>query len=258
MVKRTQNAAWCILIIVEVLTVLLVLCVLYVQLNMSFVHTFLTPATAPGVLVSDRVMNPFWWAQILLTTFRILGIVATAMRIAAPRDQWYPVCHGFTSVIWLIVEIAAIVIYFIEIAGCNNSPTAVPSGVDNMCNDYRWCCVYGTINAAPDITTPIQAGCPLLLAPCAPAVTAPLLKWNFEFQMGFGFAIPLLVSAVAHLGFGLCMGKGRIDYNALNEDDGGDGDDDGDDTIMVTPEILSNASGSGIPGQYFKKKSNVD
>ena len=72
--------------------------------------------------------------------------------------------------IYVASEILSLIFHIINIIYANNSPDDSFLGAYNVCNDYRYCCVY------PGPANPV---CPVLLAPCVPARD----KRNFKNQL---------------------------------------------------------------------------
>lgn len=247
MVKRTQNLSTAFLIFGQVILVIAVLFLFYNQLNINYKFTFYEPANNPGQLTTRRIPDPTWWIQIVLTVTRVLLILGTQSRLSDPKDKWYPTFQVIAATFFIIAEIVAMIFYFITISGCNNSPTDSPSGINNICNDYRWCCVYGTIDPAPTPITPILEGCPLLLVDCVPAVPAGDLKWNFEFVIIFSFSFIMIVLGIWHIIFGILMGDGKI-VDEENDEEEGEGDE----------FVLSNINRNNPQNYYANNNMNND
>ncbi len=243
---RQRNLASVFLLIANVITVLIIMYIVTNLYNMQPKFTFMEPANAPGQLIQKRWTDPFWWTQIIAVVTRITLILATAARLAAPRNKWYPTFQIIAGALFIIVEIILLIFYFIIISGCNNDPFDSPSGIDNVCNDYRWCCVHGTIDPAPTPATIIQEGCPLLLVECSPAVIADDLKWNFEFTIGFSFGFVLFFLGILHIILGILMGDGRM----AEEDD----DEEEDEEFIVSNVNNNNNINNGV---YQQQQSYV-
>ena len=134
---------------------------------------------------------------------RILVIVLTTMRAFVPQSPVIGTTHLVILGIYVASEIVSLIFHVITIISANNSPDDSPSGADNVCNDYRYCCVY---------PGPANPDCPVLLAPCAPAVTNETLNINFECTISTAFSpifivLSLFIALVAY-----SMGRGKDLY----------------------------------------------
>ena len=162
---------------------------LYNILVYDFTNTFYQPVCSPGKLTVTRYDKPIFWILYIATVLRLLVIVFTTMRVFQPKNNVITTSQWFICGIYMLIEIISFIFHILENNSCNNSPEDSPSGINNICNDYRYCCVYGTINSNPSLALcdSIQEGCPLLLAPCAPFVNGTDLTSNFEFTISFSF-----------------------------------------------------------------------
>lgn len=186
-------------LIVNVLTVAAAILSVWNATNMIFEHTFLLPADAPGTLSSDR-FSAFWWLLQAALALRLVLVVAAALRIATPPNGLYRLAHLIWAIVTFVFEIVFLVFHIVEIGACNAA-----SGGSAVCNDYRWCCVFGPVFPAP-----ANAQCPYLLAPCAPAVAAGQLAWNGPFLLSFVLVIAFIVLALLHIVFNFVMGRGLV------------------------------------------------
>lgn len=215
-----------VLLIVNVISLVVAVLAIWNATNTDFTHTYLLPSDTPGTLVSQRGIA-FWWQTQAVLALRFILIPAAALRIAVPSSVSYRVAHLILSVVLFFYEIIFLVFHVVESASCN----APSGGGSPICNDERWCCVYGPI--APD---PPIAQCPILLAPCFPAVTANDLAWRMTFLLSMIISIAFIVLALLHFLFGLIIGSGprraasssspyapQVDDNDLEGGGGGGG-----------------------------------
>ncbi len=210
MARRTQNINKLVLFLVNIFVIIFFIVSLWNYVNTSFFHSFTTAANNPGQLTSDRVTNIFYWAQ-AIGIIRILIILFTTLRLSDTKDSWYRKLQTIFSVIFILFEITVIVIYAIEAGSCNKDPSTTSGAVFNMCNDYRYCCVFGTIDGDPKVDeTSVLEGCPLLLKDCDPGVNKNDLRMNSDFFVGFTITVFMLIFGVIYLISGILLGDGTI------------------------------------------------
>lgn len=208
-----RNLAYWFFFVFVVLTIVLIMFLCVNQLNMNFKYTFTEPVVMPKGLTMQRLDEPLWWIQVILVVSRLFFLVISIVRLSKPRDYLlgWGTFHLMFSTLNLVAEITACVLYFSEIRGCNKSPNDEISGRNNLCNDYRWCCVYGTVNPVPNATVinNVEPTCPLLLSPCIPLVVASDLTWNWEFLLALVFGLIMVLVSALHIWVGYSMKDGR-------------------------------------------------
>lgn len=202
-VTREYNFSFWFLHVGNAVLVTLTSLLYFNALAYHFEFTYLTPATAPGHLHENRYENAIFWLLWITSIFRILAIVTTTMRGFVPNNRTIYTFHLIIIILALASEIVSLVYHGVTLNSANNSPNESPTGANNVCNDYRWCCVYHT--------NP-NSGCPVLLAPCAPFVNTTDLKTNFECVISTGAAVVLIIVYLFILLVSYGMGRGKDIY----------------------------------------------
>jgi hypothetical protein len=193
-----------------ILTITLTITWFVILIYWNFKHTFLEPANAPNGLTSQW-NGRICWVLFPLTVMRALLTISATARAANAGNKWFKLVLIFIVVVSIIAEIAGMVLFSIEQASCNNAPTDDPSGANNLCNDYRWCCVYGSNNVTSIcLGDPIEPSCPITLLPCLPPVLATDLNPNWVFEGSFASTFMFLILDVLHLAIGYWMGDGSV------------------------------------------------
>lgn len=162
--------------------------------NLDYVHTYMYPANSPG-LVTDNRFGLFWFFSQVAILFRLSILILSLVRFTKPKSKTVRISYITIAILFCLEEIIFLVIHIIEIGDCNQKPF-------NVCNDYRYCCVFGTVV----LTLPIidfNPFCPLVLSPCSPAVTAIELDWSTEFKISFSlnciFVVLGIISIIASI-----------------------------------------------------------
>jgi len=181
----------------NVLLFILVALTAWNMTHMHYVHTYYLPATSPGVLTDHSVEDPFWWFTQGVLGLRLLFLVASVQRLTKPPNRTYFWIHLIVLILALALDIIYFIWHFFEIDDCN---TAAGPLNFNRCSDDRWCCVFA--QAPPD------PYCPVLLAPCSPAVGPADLIWNARFLWSFALTIAAFVLYLVHLIATLFLGTG--------------------------------------------------
>lgn len=195
------------------ITLVAVLAWSVVAYHWKFEHTYMLPAGSPQGLTTER-RGPVYWVLLPVTVTRILLIVTATARSANPRDRLMSYALNLVAVVAAFSEIAGLVIFINERRGCNNPPDGDPSGRFNMCNDYRWPCVYGTTNltiyepSCEPNATMIEPSAPLALSACVPTVYAGDLTSNWVFDASLGGTVIFLALSILHVLIGSWMGNG--------------------------------------------------
>ena len=171
----------------------------YVLLTFNIKFTFYEPPTAPGQLIENRYSNLTFWFIWVFYASCLLLLVFNTMRLFAPQREEITIPHLTITFATIVVLIITLIFFIITFNSANNSPNKSPSGAGNMCNDYRYCCVYGSLP---------NSKCPILTAPCAPFVNVTDLKTNFECNVTVGFLPILIVLCLLIFICGWVMGKG--------------------------------------------------
>jgi ABC-type multidrug transport system fused ATPase/permease subunit len=179
-----------------------------IAINWPFLQTYTLPASSPGTLTTSTGSYVYW--MILVVSLTRYGFAITIS--ARSSDAHGPVLRYVTTFVCLIAlaaEVVAVVLLSLYSEGCNNSPDSNHPGQDAMlCNDFRWCCVYGNVTNCPlnNFTVPY---CPVLLTACAPAVIAENLHWNWVYATSYALAYVFIVLTIAALLLSSWMGNGR-------------------------------------------------
>lgn len=152
------------------------------QMDTIYKYTYLEPINQTGSLTSNR-LDPTWWTEFLASFLRWLFVFMTIMRVAMYREPWVINMHIFITALFLANEVAGAWLYGFEYECCNNAPwDGDCNGENNICNDYRWCCVYGHVSDT----------CANYLQPafnCTPNVTSADLSPNMEFAISFSLTL---------------------------------------------------------------------
>ena len=164
-------------------------------MNTTIRHTYLTPATMPGTLVSDR-WNTFLWVFLFLSVVAHVGMPFVLDQLTLWRKS------GGCSIFWaifliLFVMISAIVVAVLGVyAGtCNGQ-----NQNGNICNDLQWCC-------APEIYSNPANLCPNT-GMCTPPKTLTELSSNVDFRWLLAVSIVFLVFDVGLLVTVIVLGIG--------------------------------------------------
>ena len=204
----TKNAASNVFALIAVFMVMLTLGFFLVLMNWQFLYSYLVPSTAPGLLTTS-LSDPVYWAVFVVIIARTFVLVCTVGRSAAPGNSVLRVLTPILCAIAIAAEVVALVFLFLHARGCNNAPTDDPSGTTSRyCNDFRYCCVYGTVATScsanstgtyctlPNATiiADVDSVCPILLAPCSPTVLAGNLHWNWVFGVSVGFCFSFAIA----------------------------------------------------------------
>lgn len=156
--------------------------------------------------------GPLFWILFVLNVMRITLLTCVIARCAAPRIRWFKFLLALVCIVFVLSEIAGIVIFVDERKTCNNAPTASPSGINNACNDFRWCCVYESTNnyaAAQCLVNGISCDDPML--------SADDLSANWVFEYSFASTVIFMIFGIVHLIVGLWVGDGT-EYSTYTED----------------------------------------
>lgn len=195
-----------------------------VLFHWAFEHTYTLPANAPFGLTTER-HGKIYWILFVTTVTRILLLSSSIARSANSYNRMFRYILILVAFLVVLAEVAALVIFIIERNSCNNAPDGDPSGRFNMCNDYRWCCVYATQNLTKICTTTsnlsfVEPSCPILLKPCEPQVFKDDLNDNWVFDTSFASTVIFIAIAILHIIIGGWMGDGSeaSDYAAGYDD----------------------------------------
>ena len=226
---RKPGVRYVVYVLLVMITLVAVMTWAIILYNWTFENTFLMPAVAPNGLITQR-NGAVYWVLFPITVLRILALVACIARSANTYNRWYKHIVTLVAFVGILAEIAALVIFIIERNGCNNPPGADPSGRNNLCNDYRYCCVYGTSNIThflPNST--VEPSCPILLAPCVPAVLASDLTDNWVFDASLASTVIFIAIYVMHILISGWMkdGSEAASYYEMDGNDGNNVYDDG-------------------------------
>lgn len=156
--------------------------------------------------------GPLFWVLFVLNVMRITFLTCVIARCAAPRVRWFKFLLALICIAFVLSEIAGIVIFVDERKTCNNAPTASPSGINNACNDFRWCCVYESTNnyaAAQCLVNGVSCDDPML--------SADDLSANWVFDYSFASTVIFMIFGIVHLIVGLWVGDGT-EYSTYTED----------------------------------------
>lgn len=225
---KAPSALAIVFIIATVLTILTVLLLCWNDTNMIFTYTFLLPSSSPGLLTSGR-NTAFWWFLQISVAMGILLIFFSGLRLADLKSTAYYWLHLVVSIIAFIIWILFFIFHLVESADCN-----VSTGT-NICSDYRWCCVYGTVDPAP-----AGAFCPGVDVACSPVAIPADLGWNGVFAFSFGISIVLVVLGLLHIIFGLVLGTGSSSSSSKDDTEGlmeDEFQDDGLDGLEIEGKI---------------------
>ena len=176
-----------------------------------FENSYMLPANAPIGLTTER-QGKIYWVLLVLTVVRILELVACTARSANTFNPAFKHVLSLVAFLAVLGEIAGLVVFVIERNSCNNPPNGDPSGRFNMCNDYRWCCVYATQNMT-DIcltmnTSVVEPSCGLLLQACEPQIYEQDLSPNWVFEATFASTVVFIAIGALHLVLSGWMGDG--------------------------------------------------
>jgi hypothetical protein len=171
--------------ILTVLAIVGVTMMMVVNLWWMFRYSYTNPWTAPMGVTSDG-SSMIFWVIFLTIVSRTAAMCNCVARSANSRSMWVRYLLIVILLVAIGCEIAAVAIFFVEQNGCNNPPVGDPGTTNTrFCNDFRYCCVYGTIGAPPGNSTPVNIDCPLTLTGCTPSVAAADLGWNWVFVTNF-------------------------------------------------------------------------
>ena len=178
--------------------------------NWLITHSYALPANAPNGLTTER-NGPIPWVIFVMGITRLLVLVACVARSANSYNRIFKHVLTCMACLGVVAEIAGLVIFIIEYNACNNAPDDDPSGSFNLCNDYRWCCVYAAQNMTATCSggnVTIESSCPVLLAPCEPEVLPEDLSDNWVFDASFASTVIFLAINILHIAIGGWMGNG--------------------------------------------------
>lgn len=176
-------------------------CLLFFNaLAYRFKFTFYEPATSPGHLTEHRYKNPIFWLLWITMILRTMLIVFTTMRAFVPENPTISTVHLVILFIYIVTEVISLIFHIVTLQSGNNSPNDSPSGAGNICNDYRYCCVYHDLP---------NSECPVLLAPCSPFVNETDLETNFECTISLSFSPILIVLGLFITLITYSMGRGK-------------------------------------------------
>lgn len=197
--SRKPGVRYVVYVMLVLITLLCVLTWGVVSYHWIFQNSYTFPATSPNGLTTGRE-GPIYWVLLPITVIRLLLLTACVARSANSYNRWFKHILSLLAFVLILSEIAGLVIFVIERNACNNPPTGDPSGRNNMCNDYRWCCVYGTYNITnflPD--TQIEPSCPVVLQPCVPPVLVSDLSANWVFDVTLASTVIFMALGVLHI-----------------------------------------------------------
>lgn len=169
------------------------------NLNVILAYTYEFPSSQPGELTSQR-FNSWFWSETVADNMRVVFMCASVARIALYRTPSALYAHVLLSVLYLIAEVANVVIIALEIRDCNEEPST-----QNMCTSFKYC---GVPEFAGNTTECPRNFCPLEtdgsvnvsafeIIPWFPdPLTPDDLTWRDTFTFTLSLAIILLALAI--------------------------------------------------------------
>lgn len=192
--------------------------------NWKFKDSF-TDMPLPGIHYTDY-SDKTYWVILIITVSQTAILWCSIARLANTIEIFTKYLLVILCLIGIGCSVTAVTVLSIEMSGCNNAPTDDPSGLNSLhCNDFRWCCVYGTIDSCPsntvNFTQNFNHACPLLTQPCNPTVHPQDLTWNWIFSAAYAFMFVFGILNVLLVFISLAMGNGRdpFYYNTFSDND---------------------------------------
>lgn len=196
------------------LTILTIACVVttgIVLYHWKFGHDYSTPAINPLGLYTQR-QGPVYWVLFPMVVLRLCCLIISVARSANSCNNLFRYVLLMIMVLMLASEIATCIVLFDERRGCNHAPSDTPSGSYNLCNDYRWCQVYGNYAVSFNSLSVIEPSCPLVIGTPLPPVLASDLSPNWVFEFTWASTFVFMILALLHVMLSSWMGNGTIAY----------------------------------------------
>lgn len=169
------------------------------NLNVIFAYTYEFPSSQPGELTSQR-FNSMFWSETVADNMRVIFMCAAVARLTLYRTPSALYAHVILSVLYLISEVANVVIIALETRDCNEVP-----GTQNMCTDYKYCGVpefAGNTSECPRNFCPLETDGSVNVSafeiiPWFPEPLTPEdLVWREQFIISLSLAIILLALGI--------------------------------------------------------------
>ena len=116
--------------------------------NFPFKHTYTENPGNPGILISDRYT--FGWVITMLSAVTYLAMLYLIHMWIITRKHFGWSTLMFVLYLAFFCLLVLILVFFsITYAGCNAADAP-----QNMCNDYKWCCVHALDHCPTYINCP--------------------------------------------------------------------------------------------------------
>jgi hypothetical protein len=217
--SKTQriSARYVMYVLLSLLTAACVITATVVLYHWKFEHGYGIPAVNPIGLYSQRE-GPIYWVLFVLTIVRLVMLMEVVARCVNSNNAFFRYLLIPLMILLIAAEVAGCVIFFEEQKGCNNAPTDDPSGSFNLCNDYRWCLVYGNYGSSFDGSSIVEPSCPLVIGTPLPPTTEDDLSGNWVFYFFLGSTFVFMFLGLVHILMSEWMGYGYANSEAFEND----------------------------------------
>lgn len=180
------------------------------QMNVIYEHTYDKPSASPGMLISNRY-GLVWWTEFLAIFSTLIMLPFTLTRLILYNNTWvgnFQILFSVLHAIFLFIDAVGL---GIQISNCNTQ-----EGELNICNDYRWCGVYGFNSLyCPKNYCPVGGAAGVF--PYNPPVNEDDLHWNDNFKISFSVVIIALILSIIQVFLTSFSRDG--DVSAIDDDD---------------------------------------